>query len=358
VTVETNTLIGLTLREAGQLWLRRAERDQLEPSTIRQYCQHLRLHIEPLMGDCLVSTLSPPALESFKDQMLQTRSRMMAKKVLTSLKGVLEEAVRLGYADRNPAAGVRIRHATRGESSDSCTPGSGARVPSKVEIRSLLQHSGQLFPLLKAGGAGSRASAGTWWHAFFVCAVFTGMRASELRGLSWDRVDLGRRLICVRQRADFRGKIGRPKTAAGNRDIPMSPMVAGTLTEWQPKCPPTDFRLVFPSRNGRVQMTSNIHKMCWVPLQLAAGMTALRRQSDGAMALRPRFTFHALRHAAASLFIEQGWQPKKVQTVLGHSSIQMTFDIYGKLWSDLDTDLLAMAKLEHQLLSVANISSI
>jgi integrase len=48
--------------------------------------------------------------------------------------------------------------------------------------------------------------------------------------------------------------------------------------------------------------------------------------------------FHALRHAAASLFIEQGWTPKKVQTAMGHSSIQVTFDIYGHLFPTPDDD--------------------
>jgi hypothetical protein len=37
-----------------------------------------------------------------------------------------------------------------------------------------------------------------------------------------------------------------------------------------------------------------------------------------------KYSLHALRHAAASLFIAQGWTPKKVQTVMGHSSIAVT----------------------------------
>jgi integrase len=41
---------------------------------------------------------------------------------------------------------------------------------------------------------------------------------------------------------------------------------------------------------------------------------------------------HALRHAAASLFIEQGFTPKRVQALMGHSSIQVTFDTYGHLF--------------------------
>ena len=65
----------------------------------------------------------------------------------------------------------------------------------------------------------------------------------------------------------------------------------------------------------------------------------------------PRHTFHALRHVAASLFIEQGWTPKKVQTVMGHASIQVTFDTYGHLWKNTEGDLEAMAQIEARLLA-------
>jgi hypothetical protein len=40
----------------------------------------------------------------------------------------------------------------------------------------------------------------------------------------------------------------------------------------------------------------------------------------------PRYGLHSLRHAAASLFIEQGFSPKRVQALMGHSTIQMTFE--------------------------------
>jgi integrase len=47
------------------------------------------------------------------------------------------------------------------------------------------------------------------------------------------------------------------------------------------------------------------------------------------------------------LFIAHlGWTPKRVQSVLGHSSITMTFDRYGHLFEDRDGDLEAMKKLE------------
>jgi integrase len=54
-----------------------------------------------------------------------------------------------------------------------------------------------------------------------------------------------------------------------------------------------------------------------------------------------------MRHAAASLFIQYlGWTPKRLQTVMGHSSITMTFDLYGHMFENVESDRADMAKIE------------
>src|SRR5436305_104234 len=68
------------------------------------------------------------------------------------------------------------------------------------------------------------------WRTLVVTAIFTGLRASELRGLRWDPdVDLDRGVLRVRQRADRWNTIGSPKSDAGKRDVPLAPMVVNTL---------------------------------------------------------------------------------------------------------------------------------
>jgi integrase len=75
-------------------------------------------------------------------------------------------------------------------------------------------------------------------------------------------------------------------------------------------------------------------------LQTRLGLDGPKHDLDGKLVLdrsgRPQrhFTPHSLRHAAASLFIDQGWSPKRVQTAMGHSSIKLTFDVYGKPFAD------------------------
>ncbi|WP_375775355.1 tyrosine-type recombinase/integrase [Bradyrhizobium sp. ma5] len=44
------------------------------------------------------------------------------------------------------------------------------------------------------------------------------------------------------------------------------------------------------------------------------------------------YGIHALRHACASLWIERGMNPKRIQKLMGHSTIQLTFDRYGHLF--------------------------
>jgi integrase len=175
------------------------------------------------------------------------------------------------------------------------------------------------------------------------------MRASELRGLPWSDIDLDGGVIHVRQRADAWNKIGAPKSKAGKRDIPLAPIVVNALRQWRLECPKGEFDLVFPNGSGNTESLSNIWKRCWIPLQLKCGMVSEsgKKHSDDRPILAPRYGFHSLRHAAASLFIRYlGWSPKRLQTVMGHSSVRMTFDLYGHLFEDVEADRADMAKIE------------
>jgi integrase len=169
------------------------------------------------------------------------------------------------------------------------------------------------------------------------------MRASELRGLTWDNVDLDAGIIHVRQRADAWRRMGPPKSRAGSRDIPLAPLVVNALRQWRPQCPAGDLRLVFPNTRGNIEGLQNISGRFFRPLQLACGMTVIG--DDGQP--RPKYGLHALRHCAASLFIAYlGWTPKKTQVVMGHGSIRMTYDLYGHLFEDPAADQEAMKKIE------------
>lgn len=122
----------------------------------------------------------------------------------------------------------------------------------------------------------------------------------------------------------------------------MSPLVASMLKDWQARCPKGDLNLDFPNGAGNIEGGSNIYHRVFKPLMNSCDLV----DADG----KPMFGFRSLRHAAASLLIEQGWTPRKIQVLLGHSSINMSFDVYGHLFHNLEEDIAQMAKMESDLL--------
>jgi len=64
------------------------------------------------------------------------------------------------------------------------------------------------------------------------------------------------------------------------------------------------------------------------------GLRRFCRAVPARLATVAKFGLHALRHACASLWIEQGHNPKQIQKLMGHSSIKVTFDVYGHLFAD------------------------
>ena len=126
-------------------------------------------------------------------------------------------------------------------------------------------------------------------RAFFATAALAGLRASELRGLRWQDVDFTTATITVRQRADVWGTIDVPKSEAGERTVPVPPLVMNALKEWRLACPRRDtgrkdadgepikeLHYVFPNGKGKVESHTNIVRRHWQPLQVAAGVSCRR----------------------------------------------------------------------------------
>ncbi|MEQ8226801.1 MAG: tyrosine-type recombinase/integrase [Rhodospirillales bacterium] len=325
----------VTVKEAAADWITRAELNEREQSTIDQYRQHVNLHIVPLIGNETLARLTVPAVEAFRDKLLDRASakrpddkisRATAKKVLASLKGILREAQRRGKVAQNVAADVRVEMSKRNRRSLEI----GRDIPSRDEVKAIID-----------------ASEGRW-RPLIITAIFSGLRASELRGLLWDHVDFEGKVIHVRQRADRYGEIGNPKSETSRRDVPIPDIVVNTLKEWRLQCPrhgksetsPGELWLVFPNGLGKIESHANIYNRGLVPAQIAAAVTVDTGEvdKDGNPILAPKYALHAFRHFYASWLINRkkdgGLElpAKTVQSRLGHSSIQITMDLYSHLF--------------------------
>jgi len=102
--------------------------------------------------------------------------------------------------------------------------------------------------------------------------------------------------------------------------------VVNRLKEWWLARPGND--LVFGNGRGNVESLANIWNRRLAPAQIAAGVI----DGNG----EPKYGLHAFRHFFASRLIDQGFGPKRVQSLMGHSGIQITFDTYGHLFPQED----------------------
>jgi integrase len=351
--VHTADSASKTIAEAGKLWLETGDKAGLERSTLAAYRQHLKLHIEPYLGNVKLSQLSAPMVREFEDQLArgdmpegappQPRTRTMVRKVRVSLSSLLSDAQERGLVPRNVVRDLRRTRARgverKAERRQRGKLKIGVDIPTREEIKAVVE-----------------AAKGRW-RPILLTAIFTGLRASELRGLRWTDVDLEKRGLHVRQRADRYSAIGKPKSESGERTVPLTPIVVNTLREWKLACPKSEAGLVFPSSGGLVEHHKNIVERGLVPTMIAAGVTSDEEGADGKASERAKYTgMHALRHFYASWCtnrrVDGGLElpAKVVQERLGHSSIMMTMDVYGHLFPR-DDDSAELEAAEHSLLA-------
>jgi integrase len=307
--IHTPIAKSITVVKAAEDWLAYVRGEGRERSTLEQYEQHVRLHIRPRIGNEKLARLTTPRIQALRDELIKSMSRPMARKVLKSLKAILKDAKRRGNVAQNVATDVGITTHSRTKPKLEA----GRDIPTRAEVQRIIDAA--------EPGKG---------RTLLLTAALTGMRASELRGLRWSDVELNKRQIHVRQRADHWAQIGQPKSAAGVRTIPIGDMVVNTLREWKLQCPKGIKNLVFPTGAGTVEFLANIMQRHVGPAQIAAGIV----DSKG----KAKYGMHSFRHFYASWCINRkadgGLElpPKTVQARLGHASIVMTLDRYGHLF--------------------------
>jgi integrase len=332
--VHTADSKSVTVARAAELWLESCEAAGLERTSLVSYRQLAELHINPVLGTLRVSQLTVPLVRGFEDRLRRDgRSPAMVRRSRRALGGILADAQERGLVAQNVVYSLRkSRRSKRADSNGKLKI--GVDIPSPTEMRAILGK------LNKAAGR---------YRPLLLTAIFTGLRASELRGLRWDDIDLKRSELHVRQRADRYGKIGRTKSEAGERTVPLPPMLVAALREHRLASPKNELNLVFANTRGSIEHREHIANSGFQPAQVAAGVV----DQHGKAKYKG---LHALRHFYASWCINRRVDGglelplKVVQSRLGHSSIQMTADTYGHLFPRGD-DGAELAAAEQALVS-------
>lgn len=317
----------ITVADATQLWVDKAVAEDRERSTVKQYRELKRLHIDPFIGGVKLSRLSMPMAEQFRDDLVASRSRAMAGKAVRALSMALSEAQRRGLVAQNVAKGVKVIRKGRDKPR--------IEIPTREQLKAMIKAAlPDELPVI-------------------MTVILTGLRSSEIRGLRWSDIDFKANTLTVSQRADQWGTIGPPKSEAGYRTIPIAPALVTALKAWKLRAGPSALDLVFPSASGTARWHQNLSRRLFIPLQVRAGVSKPKIGSDGNPVLdkdgEPVLTglygLHALRHAAASGWIAQRIDLKRLQVWIGHENIELTLQTYGHLLQDAggDADLILKA---------------
>jgi integrase len=173
--------------------------------------------------------------------------------------------------------------------------------------------------------------------AFVLVLGVAGLRFGEAAALNRSDVDVvGRRIRVCRSVTEVytlaRGVelvFGETK-ARRSRSVAIPPHLAATLNDYIMRDEILDPKaLIFTASNGAILRAPNFLSQVLRP--------ALRRAG-----LNPRIRTHDLRHSAAAAMIAVNPNPELIKRQLGHSSIRVTFDVYGHLFPD-ESDKMADA---------------
>jgi integrase len=270
--------------EYAKEWLERKKMN-VSQSTWRDYKSTLEVHALPHFGRMPLNQIRRRDLEEFLDK-LGALSAKRKNNVMVPVKNIFNDAMRREDLRDNPCQLIR----------------------RFKEEKPLIDPFS--FPEMKA----FLDAVDPHYVAYFTTAFLSGMRPNEMLALKWLHVDFEMRCITIRE-GRVQGIEGPPKTLSSFRDVDMLEPLRQVLLQHR-AASPQDALYVFRNRHGNPLGVDNLRNKVWYPAIKKAG-------------LRMR-TMYQTRHTFASLMLSHGEDPLWIARMLGHTTLQMIFQHYGK----------------------------
>jgi integrase len=291
-------------------------------STRNRYETYLKKWIEPRWGKHELASIKTPMVEEWLDQLRPMKKGLPSadsnlnkiraerplapgtKAKIRNIMGVVfNHAMRWEFTDRNPIKGL--------------TRGAGVRQSSKrVSVPDILEVS-EMQDILERLLPRDRT--------LVLLSMVTGLRRGELAGLKWQDIDFANLQIDV-QRSVVDQVVGRCKTEASQKPVPIDEYTMGDLLSWFHETPfrePEDW--VFATNSSRAGK-----KRGKQPLWLSTVMRYHIEPVVRNLGIQKRVGWHTFRRTYATLLKANGEDVKVVQELLRHGSSRVTLDIYAQ----------------------------
>ena len=292
----------VTVEEWLGEWLTSHKEMNLRPSTRDLYRDIIANHVNPEIGKVRLCKLNSATVQKIYNSLAQKGIYNTAGKTNVILNQAFDTAVRMNLMALNP--------------NDACT------VPKqrKGKVTAMTKEEQKLFEESCRDNAYGRA---------FLFMLSTGLRIGELIALTWADHKESEGLVSVNKTAlrvsapagsESRTEvvINPPKTEASVRDVPLNKKARAIIEKQK------DGKniFVFSNKSGQMLDERNIRRE----------MKAIADANAGK--IKTHLTPHVLRHTFATRMIEKGANIKALSKILGHTTVQMTLDIYTDITPD------------------------
>ncbi|MEH7743513.1 site-specific integrase [Neobacillus drentensis] len=289
-------------------WMENYVKTNLKPKTSAEYEKIIKKYLQPSLGHIMLNELKSTQLQNYYKEKLEVLSAQSVTHHHRVLSKALNDAIDWEFISKNVAKGAK---------------------PPRPIKREMNTHTGEQINLLLKT---AREKTPVFYPIIFAVA-HTGMRKSELIGLTWNNVDLKTEKIYIRQTiTEANGKYffnpipksEKPRGVKLTAELSKLLQILKEDHENRKNILGDSFNphnLVFCNSKGNIMAPSEISR-------------ALKRALKAASL--PDIRFHDLRHSHATILLKANVHPKIVSARLGHSKIQVTMDTYSHLTDSIE----------------------
>lgn len=308
--IRKNAEIGLCI-EKGRITLDKyfsewlvEKRKSTKGNSLKTYTSYYTKHISGEIGNKRVQKIEKRDIVALQNILASKLSVTTTNHVIKVLGIIMNDAVKDDIIMKNPVSSVKAL-------TNSVKPA------TETYHRALTEEEQKMF---------MNAMEDNYYYEMAAFLLSTGARFGEAAALTWADVDYGMNVIHINKTATFKEDntytTGSTKTTAGKRDIPITGNVVRILKRQRAKMGnviPMQNWLVFPAVRGDMVKNGVLNRA------IVETLKTLEKNGQHI----DHFTVHAFRDTFATRYIEQGGTPQTLKTILGHSSLSMTMDLYA-----------------------------
>lgn len=298
----------ITLNQYFEEWKER-RKGKVKDSTIEQYNCVYNANIKYSLGKMQVRKIERRMILKLQSDLREKVGNSRNNLIIASLGKILNDAVKDEIITKSPCENVEKLRTDQ------------TRKASDTIHRALTIEEQELF---------FKYSKDKLLHEFMAFSVCTGLRLMEVNALKWSDVDQASNVIHVTKTLTLSNgayKETSPKTKTSCRDVPLNDTIRDVLHLQKQK----NLALF---GGGAIRKDSYIFRTAQGKVITSAAIkvvinSVLREIEEKEDVSIERFTHHAFRDTFATRYIENGGQMQTLKTILGHSSLSMTADLYA-----------------------------